>query len=76
MLAHQGFHIQPGDVGAFGQRVRALVDLVVEDLQADVGNADIVNIGEDEGHPGGGGLPILDRDVELAADIAAGLLYL
>ncbi len=48
MFAHQRFHVQPGGVGAFGQRILPLVDLVVQDLQSDVRDADIVDIGEDK----------------------------
>ena len=75
MLTHQRFHVQPGRIGAFSQRVLALVDLVVQDFQAHVRDADIVNIREDKGDAGLDAVPILDHAVQLAADIPAGFLY-
>ncbi len=58
---HQVFHVHPGGVGAFGQRFGTLVDQVVEDLQTEIGDADIIDIGEDEGDFGLDFLPIFDN---------------
>ena len=70
------FHIRPGSVGALGQRILALVDLVVQDLQPKIGDADIINIREDQCDPGSRLLPILDCDVEFTADVTSGFGYL
>ena len=61
MLAHQRFHIHPGRIGTLGQRILALIDLIVEDLQANVGNTDIINIREDKGDLG---LNLVPRSVQ------------
>jgi hypothetical protein len=53
-----------------------LIDLVIENLEPHVGNANIVNVGEDERDPGLDRLPIFVSAVELAADIATRFLYL
>ncbi len=74
--AHELFHVHPGGVGALGQGVGTLVDQVVEDLQAKVGDADIVDIGKDKGDPGGNGRPIFDYHVQFATHVPARFLYL
>ncbi len=76
MFAHQVFHIQPGGIGAFGESILSLVDLVVENFQTDVGNPDIVNIGKDQRHFGLCLVPILTNAVEFATNISPRLLYL
>ena len=76
MFTHQRFHVQPGSIGAFGQRIFPLVDLVVQDLQTDVRDTDIVNIREDKCNPGLYLIPVLDHAVKFTADIPAGFLYL
>ncbi len=76
VVAHQRFHVQPGRIGAFRQRILPLVDLVVQDLQADVRDADIINIGENKRNFCLDPVPVLDDAVEFTADIPAGLLYL
>ena len=48
MAAHLRFEIKPRRVRALGHRVVSLVDDLVEDLQALVGQADLVGIGVDQ----------------------------
>ena len=74
--AHQVFHVDPGGVGTFCQRVGALIDHVVENLETEIGYADIIDIGEDEGDFGFDFIPILNNGVQFAADVAAWLLHL
>ena len=57
-----------------GQRIRALVDLVVQDFEPHVGDADIVNIREDQGDMGGNGFPVFHYLVELTAHVSTGFL--
>ena len=75
VCAHQGFHVGPGRVGALGQRIRPLVDLVIQDLEAHVGDADVVDVGKDQRRSNCGLLPRLVDRVELAAHVSARLLH-
>ena len=56
--------------------VRLFVEKAVQDLDAEVRHADLINIGETEREPYIHILLVLDDRSELAADIAAGLLHL
>ncbi len=73
--AHQGFHIGPGRVGAFGQGIGALIDLSYRIFKPDVGNADVVDIREDQGDLRPGAVPIFDNYVEFSPHITARFLY-
>ena len=46
--AHLRFHVDPGRVRALGHRVGTLVQDLVEDLEALVGQADLVGVGIDQ----------------------------
>ena len=46
--AQLGFEVDPRRVGPFGRRVIAFVENLVEDLEALVGQADLVGVGVDE----------------------------
>jgi hypothetical protein len=48
-----GLEVGPGGVGALGDRVVALVEDLVEDLQALVGQADLVGVGVASSHATG-----------------------
>ena len=48
VAAHDGFEVRPGAVDALGQQVGAAVDQVVEDHQAQVAAAQLVDVGEGE----------------------------
>ena len=76
MFAHECFHVEPGRIGAFSQRVVPLIHLIVKDLQANIGYADIVNIRKDKGNLGLNFVPIFDGAIEFATDIPTGFLYL
>ena len=64
-----------GAIGALGQHIRALVEQLVQDRQPQVGHAQVVEIGEDQGDVGVDAVPVFDHLVELAAGIAAGFLH-
>jgi len=76
VLPHEDFHIQPGGIGPLGEGVLALIHLVVEDLEADVGDTDVVDIRENQGDSRGDPIPVLDGNVIFTADITAGFLDL
>jgi hypothetical protein len=69
VLAHQLLEVGPDGVGALGEHVRALVEHLVQDLDALVGQADLVCVRVHE-HPAHGRLvPGLDHRAEFAADV-------
>ena len=71
---HLGVHVDPGRVGALGDRVVAFVEDLVEDLEPLVGQPDLVGIGIDE-EPGGAGRPVLRPEAApLHPDVASRLL--
>jgi hypothetical protein len=45
---HGSLHVHPGCIRAFGGRVGALVQDLVEDLEALIGQADLVGVGVDK----------------------------
>ena len=66
--------VEPGRVGAFGERIVAFVEDLVEDLEPLVGQADLVGVGIDE-EPGGEVWPVLRPEAApLHPDVASGLL--
>ena len=66
--------VEPGRVGAFGDRVVALVEDLVEDLEPLVGQPDLVGVGVDE-EPGEVGGPVLRPEAApLHPDVASRLL--
>lgn len=75
--AHHRLEVAPGAVNALGEQVVALVDQVVEHHQAQVGAAELVNVGEGERRlaADGGIVPRLGNAVELAAGVAGGLRH-
>ena len=71
---HLGRHVQPGRVGAFGERIVAFVEDLVQDLEPLVGQADLVGVGIDE-EPGGEVWPMLRPEAPpLHPDVPSGLL--
>ncbi len=81
--AHHLLHVGPHRVGALGEDPVALVEHLVEDLHALVGQAHLVGVGVHQRPPhggaarlgAGGAVPVLDDRVELAADVLDGLLH-
>ncbi len=76
--AHGRLHVGPGRVGAFGHRVVALVQELVEDLQPLVGEPDLVGVGIDQ-EKGRPAAPMAGRQTarlrpHLHTDVASGLL--
>jgi hypothetical protein len=69
-LAHQRRHVGPRAVGALRRGGRAVVDRGVDDLEARVGDPDLVHVGVRE-HDAGCGAGLVAA-VELAADVPAG----
>ncbi len=70
-----GFHIGPGGIGALSQHIRALVEQLVQDRQSQVGHAQVVQVGEDQGDFRGDVVPVFDHLVDLAAGIASRFLH-
>ena len=68
--AHEPGHVRPRAVGALGHRGRLVVEDAVEDLQAGIGDPDLVHIrvGQHDARP----RSRLVTDVELAPRISAG----
>ena len=72
--AHRVLHVGPRRVRPFGDRVGPLVQDLVEDLQALVGEPDLVRVGVDQEKCGPAG-PMVGRQTALLhTDIASGLL--
>ena len=76
-------HVGPHGIRALGEGVSALVEDLVEDHDALVGDADLVRVGVHQRPPRGqllavgavaADVPVLDRGVELAADVLDGLV--
>ena len=57
VLAHQRLEVGPNRVATLGQRVGPLVEQLVEDLDALVGQADLVGVGVEQRPADGRGLP-------------------
>ena len=72
--AHHRFHVRPGREDALGEHAVAAVDDVVEDAEAHVRHADVVEVGVGEGDAHVAGVPVLDDGVPLAAGVAGRLL--
>ena len=69
VLAHQRFEVGPDGVAALGQCVGALVEQLVEDLDALVGQPDLVGVRVEQRPPDIGGGPVLGDGVQLSADV-------
>jgi hypothetical protein len=69
VLAHQPLEIRPHRVGAFSQHIRLLVEHLVKDHDALVRYPDLVGVRIHQRPAHRGGVPVLHRCVELAADI-------
>ena len=69
VLAHHLLHVGPHRVGALGEDPVALVEHLVEDLDALVGQPDLVGVGVHQRPPDLDGVPVLDDGVQLAADV-------
>ena len=72
---HLLLEVRPHRVGALGQDPVALVEDLVEDLDALVGQADLVGVGVHQRPAHLGALPVLQRRVELTADVLDRLLH-
>ncbi len=60
VLTHERLEIRPDAVGALGQHVGLLVQHLVQDHDALVGQADLVRVRIHQAPPHVGGVPILD----------------
>ncbi len=69
VLAHERLEIGPHAVGALGKNVVALVEHLVEDLQALVRQPDLVGVRIHQRPAHRGAVPVLDGRVQLAADV-------
>ncbi len=67
--AHQRLQVGPDRVGALGQHVGLLVEYLVEDLYALVGQADLVGVRVHQHPVHGCRVPVLDDRAELAAHV-------
>ncbi|MGX1269953.1 hypothetical protein RKD18_003147 [Streptomyces phaeoluteigriseus] len=75
MLAHQGLQVRPHAVRALGEDALLLVEDLVQDHDALVGQPDLVRVRVHQRPADVAGLPGLDRGVELAADVLDRLLH-
>jgi hypothetical protein len=76
VLPQQLLHVGPDGVGALRQGVRSLVEDLVEDHDALVGQSDLVRVRIHQGPPHGlvaGDVPVLGLAVELPAHVLDGL---
>ena len=69
VLAHQRLEVGPHGVGAFGEDAVALVQHLVEDLDALVGQAHLVGVRVAQRPADVGAVPVLDDRAHLAADV-------
>ncbi len=69
VVAHDLFHVGEDRVGALGKDPVALVEDLVEDLHALIGQAHLIRVGIHERPAHFGRIPLLDGRVELAADV-------
>ena len=69
VLAQQRLEVRPHRVGALGQGVVALVEDLVEDLDALVRQPDLVRVGVHQGPVDVDGVPVLGARVQLTADV-------
>ena len=76
VLAHEPGQVRPDGVGALGEGVRALVEHLVEDHQALVGQPDLVGVGIHQRPVDRDVVPRLDLRVQLTADVLDRLLDL
>jgi len=76
VLPHQLLQVRPDAVGALGEHALALVQDLVEDHDALVGQPDLVCVGVHERPADIAGLPGLDRGVELSTDVLDRLLHM
>ncbi len=74
VLAHQRLQVRPHAVGALGEDALLLVEHLVEDHDALVGQSHLVGVGVHERPADVAGVPVLDGRVELAADVLDRLL--
>jgi hypothetical protein len=70
---HGRLHVDPGGVGPLGHGVVTLVEDLVEDLQALVGQADLVGVGIDEQPRHGPGIVDGDLRPQFSTDVAGRL---
>ena len=76
VLAHQPLEVGPDRVGALGQHVGLLVEHLVQDLHALVGQADLVRVRVHQHPAHGGRVPVLDHRAQLAAHVLDRLAHL
>ncbi len=76
VLAHQLFEVGPDAVRALREDALALVEYLVEDHDALVGEPDLVGIGVHQGPADVTAVPVLDGGVQLTADVLDGLLHM
>jgi hypothetical protein len=73
LAAHEGLEVGPDRVCPLGQHVGPLVEDLVEDLHALVGQPDLVGVRVHQRPPHRRGVPVLHHAAELAADVLDGL---
>ncbi len=75
VFAHHLLHVGEHGIGALGEDPVALVQDLVEDLHALVGQPHLVRVGVHQRPPHRDRVPVLDRRVELATDVLDRLLH-
>ena len=73
--SHLLLHVEPGREDPLAVGVLPLVDEVIEDLDAEVGHADLIGVGETERKAHVDHCRVLLDTVQLTTDIAAGFLH-
>ena len=74
-VPHLLLHVEPGCEDPLAVGVLPLVDEVVEDLDAEVGHADLIGVGETEREPHVDRRRVFFDAVQFPADVTAGLLH-
>lgn len=71
---HEGFHIHPGRIDPFRQRVISCVQHAVNNFQPQMAHGHFIDIGESQGHFHIYAVMVLYHAVPFTADIAGRLL--
>ncbi|OPZ69492.1 MAG: hypothetical protein BWY83_01959 [bacterium ADurb.Bin478] len=70
LLAHVPFHVGPWGEHAFSIHTRHPVEQMIKNRKSEVGHADFIDIGKDQGETNSTFVRIFPQDIHLVADVA------